>query len=95
MSVPLSLTSVVKLTNDLISAPIDDEVVILSVERGNYYGLDEIGTEIWQRLESPVRVDVLCADLAAKYAGDRQTIERDVLTLLESLLAERLLSVVT
>jgi Coenzyme PQQ synthesis protein D (PqqD) len=93
MSAPLSLTSLVKLANDLISAPVDGEVVILSVERGTYYGLDEIGTEIWQRLDSPVRVDVLCEDLAAKYAADRRTIERDVLTLLESLLAEGLVTV--
>jgi hypothetical protein len=92
MSAPLSLTSRVKVANNLISAPVDVEVVILSVERGTYYGLDQIGTEIWQRLESPVRVDVLCDDLATKYAADRQTIERDVLALLESLLAEELIT---
>jgi hypothetical protein len=92
MSAPLSLTSNVKLANDLISAPVDGEVVILSVERGTYYGLDKIGTDIWQRLESPVRVDALCEDLAARYAADRQTIERDVLALLESLLAEGLVT---
>jgi hypothetical protein len=94
MSEPLALTSSVKLTHDLVSAPIDGEVVILSVERGTYYGLDAIGTAIWQRLESPVRVDAICGDLAAKYDADRQTIERDVLALLESLLAEGLISVV-
>jgi hypothetical protein len=93
MPATLSLTSLVKSANDLISAPVNSEVVILSVERGTYYGLDEIGTEIWQRLESPVRIDMLCEDLAAKYAADRQTIERDVLALLESLFAEGLVTV--
>jgi hypothetical protein len=93
MSATLSLTSLVKSANDLISAPVNNEVVILSVERGTYYGLDEIGTEIWQRLESPMRIDMLCEELAAKYAADRQTIERDVLALLESLFAEGLVTV--
>jgi hypothetical protein len=93
MSAALSLTSLVKSANDLISAPVNNEVVILSVERGTYYGLDEIGTEIWQRLESPMRIDMLCEELAAKYAADRQTIERDVLALLESLFAEGLVTV--
>jgi Coenzyme PQQ synthesis protein D (PqqD) len=93
MSAALSLTSLVKSANDLISAPVNSEVVILSVERGTYYGLDEIGTEIWQRLESPMRIDMLCEELAAKYAADRQTIERDVLALLESLFAEGLVTV--
>ena len=93
MSSALSLMSLVKSANDLISAPVNSEVVILSIERGTYYGLDEIGTEIWQRLESPMRIDMLCEELAAKYAADRQTIERDVLALLESLFAEGLVTV--
>jgi hypothetical protein len=93
MSSALSLTSLVKSANDLISAPVNSEVVILSIERGTYYGLDEIGTEIWQHLESPMRIDMLCEELAAKYVADRQTIERDVLGLLESLLAEGLVTV--
>jgi hypothetical protein len=71
----------------------DDEVVILSVERGSYFGLDEIGSEIWQRLESPIRVEALCDALVAKYDADRSTIERDVLALLERLAAEDLVSV--
>jgi hypothetical protein len=95
MSQTLSPSSYVGLTKDLISAPIDDEVVILSVERGAYFGLDEIGTEIWRHLETPTRVDKLCDSLAAKYAADRLTIERDVLALLESLIAEGLVSVTT
>jgi hypothetical protein len=93
MSAGLSLTSVVKSTKDLISAPVDDEVVILSVESGSYFGLDEIGSEIWRQLETPTRVDALCEALTARYDADRATIERDVLTLLESLVAEGLVSV--
>jgi hypothetical protein len=71
----------------------DDEVVILSVERGSYFGLDEIGSEIWHRLETPVRVEALCDALVAKYDADRSIIERDVLALLERLVAEGLITV--
>jgi hypothetical protein len=94
MSTPLSLTSRVKSASDLVCAPVDGEIVILSVERGSYFGLDEIGSEIWQRLETPVRVDSLCDVLAETYEAQRATIERDVLALLESLVAEGLVSVV-
>jgi hypothetical protein len=93
MSSRVLLTSLVKLNNDQISASIDGEVVILSVERGAYFGLDQIGSEIWQLIETPVRVDVLCDELAAKYDADRPTIEHDVLALLESLVAEELVVV--
>ncbi len=90
---PPSLTSLVRWSDDQLAATVDQEVVILSVERGSYYGLDDIGSEIWQRLANAVRVDALCASLAEKYDADQATIERDVLHLLEKLSAEGLISV--
>ncbi len=93
MAVSLSLMSLVQWSGDPIAAPVDEELVILSVDRGTYYGLDDIGSEIWQRLETPVRVDALCDALTEKYEGDRATIERDVLQLLENLAADGLISV--
>ncbi len=93
MPTSLSLSSLVQWSNHQIAASVDREIVILSVERGSYYGLDEIGSEIWQKLENPVRVDSLCEALVAKYESDRSTIERDVLALLQQLAAEGLVSV--
>ena len=95
MPTPLSLTSVVQLSGDHIAAPVDDEMVVLSIERGSYYGLDDIGSEIWRRLATPIRVDVLCDGLAEKYEADRATIERDVISLLERLVSEGLVSLTT
>ena len=92
MPASLSAMSIVQLSNDQIAAPVDDEIVILSVERGSYYGLDDVGSEIWRRLAKPVRVGALCDELAAKYDADRATIEQDVLVLLEKLISERLVS---
>lgn len=93
MTIPVSLSSLVQWSNDQIAATVDREIVILSVERGSYYGLDDIGSEIWQKMESPVRVEALCEALAAKYDADRGTIEHDVLALLDKLAAEGLVSV--
>ena len=95
MSGELTLSSTVQWSKDQIAATIDREVVILSVERGSYYGLDEIGSEIWQHLANPVRVNALCDTLAANYDRDRATIERDVLALLKGLADEGLIQVAT
>lgn len=85
--------SLVQWSDDAIAKQVGGETVILSIERGTYFGLDNIGTEIWGRLETPVRVEVLCDALVAKYNADRAIIERDVLQLLESLAANGLISV--
>lgn len=73
------------------SADLDGELVLMSVEAGRYYGLDAIGGEIWSLLERPIRVEALCADLAARYDAEPGIIARDVLNLLDQLLAHDLI----
>ena len=91
----LSMSSVIQWDPNQIAATVDREIVILSVERGSYYGLDDIGSEIWEKLANPTRIAVICDALAEKYAGDRPTIERDVLALLEQMAVEGLISIVS
>jgi len=91
----LSMSSVVQWDPNQIAATVDREIVILSVERGSYYGLDDVGSEIWEKLANPTRIAAICDALSEKYEGDRPTIERDVLALLEEMAAEGLISIVS
>lgn len=90
----ITLASTVRRSESSLSAGIDDELVLMSIEQGNYYGLDAIGADIWQRLEKQVRVSELCDTLGMEYDADAGTIRRDVLALLQRLAAEGLLDVV-
>lgn len=84
----LTLETIVRRSDAPLSTQIDHEMVLMSLERGNYYGLNETATLIWQRLEQPTSIAALCQQLAAEYAADATTIERDVLVLLEQLQTE-------
>ncbi|HMK67635.1 MAG TPA: PqqD family peptide modification chaperone [Stellaceae bacterium] len=92
MAATLSPTSTVQRSEEQIAAAVDDEIIILSVERGSYFGLDDIGSDIWERLANPIRVDALCDALAAEYDANRAVIERDVLALLGKLVDAGLVS---
>jgi hypothetical protein len=70
---------------DALTADVAGELVLMSVEQGKYFGLDEVGTDIWHRIEQPIAVGRLCASLAVDYLADAATIERDVVALLERL----------
>lgn len=76
-----------------LSADLGGEIVLMSVESGKYYGLDEIGSDIWNRIAVPIRVEALCAALEAAYEADAGVIARDVLILLDALLAQGLIRV--
>lgn len=78
----LSRSSKISRSQDPLSAQVGDEMVLMSIEKGNYYGLDTIATEIWHRVEHPIVVEDLCAQLADEYDAGMETIEKDVLALL-------------
>jgi hypothetical protein len=90
---PLSVTSLVNRSNDLISTEVDGEAVLMSVEKGRYYGLDDVGTEIWRRLEQPTRIERLVTAMKEHFEGDPETIETEVLAFLTNMAEQELLEV--
>lgn len=71
---------------DALTAQVDGETVMIDAERGAYYGLDVIGSDVWRRLAEPTSPARLIADLIASYDGDPDDIERDTMALLRQLI---------
>jgi hypothetical protein len=65
----------------------------MSLERSRCYGLGGIGSEIWSKLVSPVRVADLVEEFNERYEAPPGVIERDVLQMLTQLAAEGLIKV--
>lgn len=79
--------TLVSRTSTLLVAPVHDETVMMDIEKGHYYGLDDIGSEIWRRLEAPRRFGELVDSLVADFEADRAVIAQDVRAFL-SIMAE-------
>lgn len=73
---------IVTRNRELISAPVHDEIVMMDIDSGRYYGLDDIGSVIWRRVESPQTFGALIDSLVAEYDADRGVIAADVSKLL-------------
>jgi hypothetical protein len=54
--------------NDLLFNEIDGEIVMLSIENGEYYGMDKVGSRIWELLANPMSLNSLINTLIAEYA---------------------------
>jgi len=76
----------------LVEAEIDREVVTLNIETGNCYGLNPVGSRIWNLLAAPIRAGDLCAQLIAEFEVEPNTCEREVIELLQQLRSEGLIS---
>ncbi len=68
-----------------ISSSFDNEVVILNVDKGEYNGLDEIGSDIWNQLESPILLSDLIAEMMEKYNVDKNQCTLDVIDFITEL----------
>ena len=89
----LNLTSIVCHTPNPVAADVAGETVLMSLERSRCYGLGGIGSEIWSKLVSPVRVADLVEEFSGRYEAPPGVIERDVLQLLTQLVDEGLIKI--
>lgn len=84
-----------KLSAQQISTTIADETVILDHAKGIYYGLDEVGTLIWDYLgKTAASVDELVAQVKENYEVETKTCQTDVEELLNELMKEKLVEIV-
>jgi hypothetical protein len=65
----LSLSTVIRASEHQISCDVADEVVLLSVQNGQYYGLNAVGAEIWRLIQQPRSVAEVRDALLTEFDG--------------------------
>lgn len=89
----ITLDSIVSVNPEILVSDVEDELIMMNLDQGYYYGLQGVGKRIWDQLEPPLSVRALCAKLQAGYAAQRDTIEREVLAFLADLHAQELITI--
>lgn len=71
---------------DALHAELEGETVMMSVLRGEYFGLNSVGSRVWALLEVPQSLDQLCEALRAEYAVDEAQCRTEVIAFLREML---------
>jgi hypothetical protein len=77
--------SVVRVSLNQVHSHLGDEVAILELDRGVYYGLNDTGSFLWNLMQQPVRVNEMRAALVEEFDVDADTAEKDLLRVLADL----------
>lgn len=93
MGSPLSFNSIVVASPEQVSCPLGDESAILNLKNSVYYGVDPVGTRVWNLLKQPRKVAELRDAIVDEYEVDEDRCGRDVLELLEKMRREGLIEV--
>ncbi|VCU70042.1 hypothetical protein PIGHUM_02109 [Pigmentiphaga humi] len=78
----------------LVATDMDGETVMMSVERGEYFGLSGIGGQIWAWLEQPRTLDQLVESVCETFEIEPATGRADLQRFLQSLQDNGLIKVV-
>lgn len=75
----------------VIHQTVDDQVVMINLDRGVYYSLVGIGADLWGRLERRATRAEMAAWVRGRYHGDADEITREIGRLVELLREEALI----
>jgi TRAP-type C4-dicarboxylate transport system substrate-binding protein len=64
---------------------VDKEIVLLDVEKGEYYGINEVGAQIVELSEEGLSLKKVVKTLYKKYDKDKDEIKKDVLSFAEEM----------
>ncbi|PEN14005.1 PqqD family protein [Longibacter salinarum] len=89
-----NLNTCLKADSQHVSSDLAGEQVILNLDNGVYYSLNEVGSQVWSLLKQPRTLHEVVDDIAGDYPVPRDRIEADVVTLAGDLLEAGLVSVI-
>lgn len=89
----ISLGSAVQHAPDLATCDLAGETAILHLGTGQYYGLDAVGSRIWELIPTSRHIDSILETLLEEYAVDRRQCENELCDWLSVMLDERLIQV--
>lgn len=91
----ISFSKYVIASPDVLIRQVDGESVLLNLQNERYYGLDDIGTHMWEVLtQTDGTIQDAYEALLAEYDVDAQRLREDLAALLEKLTSQGLLEIV-
>lgn len=78
----INLNQTIAPSPDVISQEVSGETVLLDLESENYYGLDEVGTRIWQLIKETDKLQSIFDTLLEEYDVSEERLQLDMTTLL-------------
>jgi len=88
-----SLDQSVHVAGDVVFRELDGEAVILNLESGVYFGLDAIGTRIWQLCQEHSSIRLVWEAMQKEFDESADTLQTDLLAFIDELSVRGLVTI--
>ena len=89
----ISFSDRVRLPDDVLISNLQEESVILDLDSERYYGLDDVGTRFLSVLNTAHSIEAAYEKLIQEYDVDEEVLRKDLLTLVENLVAQGIVQI--
>ena len=79
-----------KRNKDVVWRTLGDDCILLHLESGIYYTLNEEGRMLWEALDGENKLAEIQATIMEQYEVDAGTIQKDLIEIMEDLIKENL-----
>jgi hypothetical protein len=88
----MDLDQRIAVSSDALFQEVEGEAVILDLAQSQYFGLDEVGTRIWQLLQTHGTARAVIDQMLEEFDVEPERLEADLEALLEALAESRLVT---
>ena len=89
----IRLDDTIAVNENLMVADLDGEMVLLDTQTGVYFGLNSVGSRIWELVSESHVIKEVISILADEYATTEERLTEDVLNFVNSLFQRSLIHV--
>ena len=92
----MNLGSIWTVSDEVVARKVADETVLLHLNSGTYFSLDQIGGRVWEILDqtNDMTLKQVCDKIFNEYDVKREVLERDIVRLMTELEAGNLVSAI-
>ena len=87
----IDFSSQVLIPEHILSKELDGEAVLLDTKTQNYFGLDVVGTRIWQALSSATSIQDAFQQLEKEYEVTAEQLQSDIEAFISKLLSKEMI----
>ena len=89
----MSLDMSLRIPDDVVFRELDGEAVVLNLDTGMYFGLDQVATRMWHLLEQHAGLKKVLDALVDEFDAPPDQLERDLLAFADLLMHKGLVAV--
>lgn len=89
----INLDTIINKNLEIDDTDLDGEKVMMNLERGEYFMMNEVGSRIWEIISKPINVKDIIETLRSEYEVDEETCKCTVIDFLTGLNHAKLISI--